>query len=90
MNSILQLRDSCEEQQEILEEQLTYMVYMDTEYDVRPWRPSEDGVVEVADSDNHTAIKTKLDTEVSTLAVRCSDHDRYSLLLSLILIHFFN
>ena len=40
------------------------MAYMDTEYDVRPWKPT-DGVVEVAESDGHKTIKTKLDTEVS-------------------------
>ena len=49
---------------------MSYMAYMDTEYDARPWRPA-DGVVEVAESDGHKTIKTKLDTEVSGL---CQDY----------------
>ena len=62
------MRDKCDEKQEVLEEQLSYMAYMDTEYDVRPWKPA-DGVVEVAESDGHKAIKTKLDTEVSVFSI---------------------
>ena len=61
-----QLRDKCDEKQEVLEEQLSYMAYMDTEYDVRPWKPAG-GVVEVKETDNHDTIKMKLDTEVRCL-----------------------
>ena len=42
------------------------MAYMDTEYDVRPWKPAG-GVVEVKETDNHDTIKMKLDTEVRCL-----------------------
>ena len=44
---------------------------MDTEYDVRPWKasddvikPSDDVISAVSESDSHAQIKDKLDTEV--------------------------
>ena len=39
------------------------MMYMDTEYDVRPWKSDED-VIAVSQADTHAEIKEKLDTEV--------------------------
>lgn len=55
----------CEAEQSVLEEQLSYMLYMDKEYNVRPWKAPKDIGVVVGDSDKHPAIKDKLDSEVS-------------------------
>ena len=59
------MKDTCEEKQDVLDEQVSYIKYLDTEYDVRPWKATDDVIV-VSESDNHREIKNKLDTEVRT------------------------
>ena len=59
----LQWQEKCEAGQEVLDEQLAYINYMDTEYDTRQWKATDD-IISVNADDDHTAIKNKLDTEV--------------------------
>lgn len=75
-DSIDELRVKCEAEQSVLEEQLSYMLYMDKEYNVRPWKAPKDIGVVVGDSDNHPAIKDKLDSELLERRKTCESANK--------------
>jgi len=67
-DKVYEARERCEEERDVLDEQLSYMAYLDTEYDLRPWK---DDLVSVPASANHATIKAALDRELLERRTLC-------------------